>query len=52
MALYRIEELVTSGWVVYDETSTRLTREEAEMRVQDIVSEGINPNDLRLRRDE
>ena len=52
MALYRIEELVTSGWVVYDERSTKLSKEVAAKKFEEIVAEGINPNDLRIRRDD
>tara|TARA_B100001113_G_scaffold211157_1_gene173231 strand:+ start:222 stop:383 length:162 start_codon:yes stop_codon:yes gene_type:complete len=50
--LYRIEELATSGWTLYDERSLKLTKEQASVRLKQIINEGHNPNELRVRRDD
>ena len=48
--LYRIEELATAGWSLYDERSVKLTKEQASIRLNQINNEGHNPNELRVRR--
>ena len=49
--LYRIEELSTTGWGIY-ENKTNLTREQASQEYKLLVEyEGLNPNHLRVRRD-
>ena len=50
--LYRIEELATAGWSLYDERSVKLTKEKASIRLNQIINEGHNPNELRVRRDD
>ena len=46
--LYKIEELCTSGWAQQDDDTCKLTKEEAAAKAQDLISEGINPNRLRI----
>lgn len=46
MKLYRIEELCTSGWT---EVHTGLTKDEANAKLNSLIQEGYNPNDLRVR---
>ena len=49
--LYRIEELSTTGWEVF-ENKTMMTKERASEEYKLLVErEGLNPNRLRVRRD-
>lgn len=43
---YRIEELETTGWVMV-ERHQKLSKEEAKKVLDDLISEGYNPNSLR-----
>ena len=45
--LYRIEELVTSGWVLVDSEHQQLTREQAKEKLGLLIESGFNPNHLR-----
>ena len=45
--LYRIEESSTTGWVLIDESASKLTKEECDLKLQYYVGEGYNPNYLR-----
>ena len=45
--LYRIEELMTTGWALLDKQSVRLTKDQAKARLNDALAEGLNPNRLR-----
>ena len=50
--LYKIEEMQTNGWVLPFENCTQLTKEEAQLRYDDLVNiESLNPNRLRISRD-
>ena len=42
--LYRIEEFCTTGWEVVE---GKLTREQAKTKLNELLNEGYNPNDLR-----
>ena len=45
---YDIHELVTTGWQVVNEPYvTNLTRDGAQNRVNELIAEGYNPNDLK-----
>jgi len=46
-ALYRIEELTTSGWNVVEVTDVKLTKEQATQRLENLIADGYNPNRLR-----
>lgn len=46
--LYRIEELFTNGWELIDESAVQLTREECSQRLQMYLSQGYNPECLRV----
>lgn len=50
-ALYRIEELLTSGWKTVESTDVHLTKEQAQQRLEQLIEEGYNPNDLRAIRE-
>jgi len=45
--LYRIEELATNGWHIIEKSDTKLTKEQAKERLDQLLAEGYNPNRLR-----
>ena len=45
--LYRIEELLTTGWELIDEEAKQLTREQCDERLQQYLFAGYAPNRLR-----
>lgn len=46
--LYKIEELFTNGWELIDPSAQKLTREECKSRLNCYLSEGYNPNRIRV----
>lgn len=50
--LYRIEEQSTTGWSIIDPNLTKLTKEKCQKKYDDLVLEGVNPNYLRVVREE
>ena len=47
---YRIEEQSTTGWVDWDETKPDMTKEECQATYKRIIDDGINPDDLKIKR--
>jgi hypothetical protein len=45
--LYRIEELFTNGWELIDESATKLTKEQCDVKLQYYLDSGYNPHYLR-----
>ena len=45
--LYRIEELVTTGWELVDEKYTGMTKEQTTEALNQLIVDGYNPNTLR-----
>ena len=45
--LYRIEELTTEGWTLIDEVARNLTKEKANVLLDQYINAGVNPNRLR-----
>ena len=46
--LYNLQELSTTGWELLDEPNvTGLTKEEAKVRIKELMNDGYNPNTLR-----
>ena len=46
--LYRIEELTTEGWTLVDNSTTQLTKEQCDEKLNWYVQTGnVNPNRLR-----
>lgn len=45
--LYRIEEEVTSGWVLIDPDARNLTKEQCRIKLEEYITFGYNPNALR-----
>jgi hypothetical protein len=51
-ALYRIEEMTTSGWHVVDpSTDHHLTKDQAKQRIDELIADEYNPNRLRVVRE-
>ena len=46
MNTYQIEEELTSGWAELD---TNLTKDEASIKLKNLIEQGYNPNRLRVR---
>lgn len=44
---FRIEELFTGGWELIDESAKNLTKEECNVRLNEYLQRGTNPNYLR-----
>jgi|TARA_B100000085_G_scaffold131678_1_gene119955 hypothetical protein len=49
-ALYRIEELSTSGWFVV-ERHEKMTKEQTEIEWNHLLANGVSPDRLRIVRD-
>lgn len=45
--LYRIEELCTSGWTLIDEKYVGLPKDQTKEILDQLISDGYNPNSLR-----
>jgi len=50
-ALYRIEEMTTSGWHLVDSRDVKLTKEKAKQRINELIADEYNPNRLRVIRE-
>ena len=50
--LYRIDEQTTTGWNILPEEYRHLTKQECTTKYNDFVRNGINPDDLRIVRDD
>ena len=50
--LYRIEELETSGWTLVEKNDTSLTQDEARQRYNEILTDGISPDRVRIVREQ
>ena len=44
---YRVEQKFTTGWGVVDENAIKLTKDEARKVLENLLAEGVNPDDLR-----
>ena len=44
---YRVEQRCTTGWGLVSETSFKLTKDDAKKTLETLMSEGVNPDDLR-----
>ena len=44
---YRVEQYFTTGWGVVDERAIKLTKDEARKVLENLLSEGVNPDDIR-----
>ena len=44
---YRVEQNFTTGWSVVSEKAIKLSKEEARKGLQQMMNEGVSPEDLR-----
>ena len=44
---YRVEQKFTTGWGVVDERANKLSKDEAKKVLENLLAEGVNPDDLR-----
>ena len=44
---YRVEQRFTKGWGVVDERAIKLSKDEARKVLENLLAEGVNPNDIR-----
>ena len=44
---YRVEQYFTTGWGVVDERAIKLSKDEARKVLENLLAEGVNPNDIR-----
>ena len=44
---YRVEQYFTTGWGVVDERAIKLSKDEAKKVLENLLAEGVNPNDIR-----
>ena len=43
----RVEQKFTTGWGVVDERAIKLSKDEAKKVLENLLAEGVNPDDLR-----
>ena len=48
---YRIEEFDTTGWTQYEQC-VKMTKRDAQTKLEEIMNLGVNPNRLRVVRDD
>ena len=44
---YRVEQYFTTGWGVVDERAIKLSKDEAKKILENMMLEGVNPDELR-----
>ena len=44
---YRVEQMFTTGWGLVNEHSFKLSKDEAKKTLEELMAEGVNPDDLR-----
>ena len=44
---YRVEQYFTTGWGVVDEKAIKLTKDEARKVLENLLKEGVNPDEIR-----
>ena len=49
---YKIEEEGTNGWYLYNDQYQKLTKEKCMEFLDKLITEGVNPNHLRVKRDD
>ena len=48
---YKIQELVTTGWEdIAEEWNVRLTKEQCDLKIEQLMKDGISPARLNVRR--
>ena len=44
---YRVEQYFTTGWSIVDKDAIKLTKDEARKKLENLMKEGVNPDELR-----
>ena len=44
---YRVEQYYTTGWSIVDKEAIKLSKDEARKWLEQMLAEGVNPDDLR-----
>ena len=44
---YRVEQYFTTGWSIVDKDAIKLSKDEAKKVLENLLAEGVNPNDIR-----
>ena len=44
---YRVEQYFTTGWSIVDKDAIKLTKDEAKNVLDNLMKEGVNPDQLR-----
>ena len=44
---YRVEQYFTTGWSIVDKDAIKLSKDEAKKILENLMKEGVNPNELR-----
>tara|TARA_R100000742_G_C4184132_1_gene18285 strand:- start:13 stop:210 length:198 start_codon:yes stop_codon:yes gene_type:complete len=50
LKLYQIVEQQTDGWNLPDDTSNNLTKEQCDLKIEQLMKDGISPARLKVRR--
>ena len=45
--LWRIEELTTEGWTLLDNQAVILTKDQCDVKLNEFMAAGVNPNRMR-----
>ena len=48
---YRIEEFATTGWELIEVSDANLSKEDCDVKLQEYINHGKNPNKLRVVRE-
>jgi len=44
---YRVEQYFTTGWSIVDKDAIKLTKDQAKSILERLMTEGVNPDELR-----
>ena len=44
---YRVEQKFTTGWSIVDKEAIKLSKDEARKWLENMLNEGVSPDDLR-----
>jgi len=44
---YRVEQYFTTGWSIVDKDAIKLSKDQAKKILENLMKEGVNPNELR-----
>ena len=44
---YRVEQMYSTGWSIVDKDAIKLSKDQAKKILENLMKEGVNPNELR-----